>query len=146
MNLPNMVLNLLRKKFNSLAEPSRELHFYSKVKSLLNAFVVSFILLCSVNTSAQSICGDITLPLSFSPNGDGINDVFMVVGNCIEDVHIEVFNRWGSLMFKSDELTNPWRGDYEGKPCEAGVFYYTYSVKLANGEEKRGNGNVYLER
>lgn len=103
-------------------------------------------LFCALLAPAQTVCGDVSVPKSFSPNGDGINDVFMVVGNCLQSVHLEVTNRWGELIFESNELTNPWRGVCNDKPCDSGVFYFSYTVKLTTGEELKGNGNVFLER
>ena len=51
-------------------------------------------------------------PNSFSPNEDGLNDVFKITGEAIqiEDFHIQIFNRWGKLMFESKDISKGWDG------------------------------------
>ncbi len=51
------------------------------------------------------------VPNAFTPNDDGINDVFMVRGNDITGFHLMIFNRWGLLVFESFDITKPWVGD-----------------------------------
>ncbi|NQX92192.1 MAG: gliding motility-associated C-terminal domain-containing protein, partial [Flavobacteriales bacterium] len=53
----------------------------------------------------------IYVPNTFTPNGDGINDVFMAYGEGIRGFHMEIHNRWGELIYESDDITQPWLGN-----------------------------------
>ena len=86
----------------------------------------------------------IYLPSAFSPNGDGLNDTFGAVGEGIEKYRLTVYNRWGEVMFFTDDPGNRWNGQYEGSPVPFGT--YNYEV-LAYGREfgkihKTGNVTV----
>lgn len=66
------------------------------------------------------------LPNAFSPNGDGLNDVFApsFVGYALINT-LEVFNRYGQLVYKSSMNNNPgWDGTFRGRDCDVGVYYY----------------------
>lgn len=67
-------------------------------------------------------------PNAFSPNGDGINDVFnpIVEGNL--DFELQIFNRWGNLIYQQNNLG--WDGYYNGKYAKDDV--YVWKIKLKN--------------
>jgi gliding motility-associated-like protein len=69
----------------------------------------------------------IHVPSSFSPNGDGINDLFGVVANEIESFNILIFNCWGEIIYKSNELEFAWDGKYLGVTVQQDVYYYLIS-------------------
>lgn len=61
----------------------------------------------------------------FSPNGDGINETWQI--DYVEqfpDIDVEIYNRWGQLLFKSHGYSTPWDGTYNGKPLPIGTYYY----------------------
>jgi gliding motility-associated-like protein len=63
------------------------------------------------------------IPNGISPNGDGINDVFVI--RCAAGaVSINVFNRWGIEVYRSDNYLNDWDGTYNGGPLPDGTYYY----------------------
>lgn len=70
----------------------------------------------------------ITAPTIFSPNNDGVNDFFEVFHNG-EIIHykIEIFNRWGEIVFESAQLTDTWDGLYEGNVQENGTYHVSIS-------------------
>jgi gliding motility-associated-like protein len=72
----------------------------------------------------------IYIPNAFSPNGDNINDVWEILGNkdAIERWEIQIFDRWGELVFKSEDLDFQWNGMFREKPIHIGV--YTYVLKI----------------
>jgi gliding motility-associated-like protein len=74
----------------------------------------------------------VALPNAFSPNGDGVNDLFFDVPN----IHIEelrIFDRWGSLVFAG---ANPWNGTYsDGTPAPLGSYAFTGKVRYENSTE-----------
>jgi gliding motility-associated-like protein len=93
-------------------------------------------------------CGDLFVPTAFSPNGDGNNDYFHVLINpvCVEEMVLRVFNRWGEIIFETEQISEKWNGDYKGEPVNTGGFVYTLEIKLVNQELQRIAGNVTLIR
>lgn len=93
-------------------------------------------------------CGDLFVPTAFSPNGDGNNDYFHVLINpvCVEEMVLRVFNRWGEIIFETEQISEKWNGEYKGEPVNTGGFVYTLEIKLVNQELQRIAGNVTLIR
>jgi gliding motility-associated-like protein len=89
------------------------------------------------------------VPNAFSPNGDGKNDRFNVLETClIEKYKLQVFNRWGELVFTTLSTSNSWDGIYNGKEAESGVYFYRINAKLTDKskEEIELKGDVTLIR
>jgi gliding motility-associated-like protein len=64
-------------------------------------------------------------PNVFTPNNDGLNDVFALKGKDIEQLEIKVTNRWGAIIWQSKELNAQWDGNVDGKPAPTDVYMYT---------------------
>ncbi len=82
--------------------------------------------------SLTGINNSLYLPNAFSPNGDGLNDKFEVLGNlnCITKFHMDIFNRWGERIFDTDSLSNLWDGKTSsGKEAPEGVYIYIFKSK-----------------
>jgi gliding motility-associated-like protein len=79
---------------------------------------------------------DFHIPKAFTPNGDGINDVFM------SGYEVVIFDRAGMIIFKGD---NGWDGTYKNKPVARTVYFYKVNRRLANGEIKVYNGYVGVQ-
>lgn len=92
------------------------------------------------------------IPNTFSPNGDGQNDVFYVRGRGIERIQsIRIFNRWGQLVFeKRDFMANDknsgWNGMLNGKPADQDIYVYVVEVICENATVIPFRGNVALIR
>ncbi|MBK7871718.1 MAG: gliding motility-associated C-terminal domain-containing protein [Saprospiraceae bacterium] len=82
-------------------------------------------------------CPSYDLPNTFTPNGDGANDNFQPFPFCfIESVDFKVFNRWGQLVYQTNDANLNWDGtNLNGEELAEGVYYYTCSVY-----ERRVNG------
>ncbi len=68
------------------------------------------------------------IPNAFSPNQDGFNDVFLPLfsSSCAVNTYkLKIFNRWGALVFESDNPQNGWNGKYSGEDAPQGVYMYT---------------------
>jgi len=89
---------------------------------------------------------DAFVPNTFTPNGDNQNDVFLVRGLKIEDIYFAVYNRWGELVFETNDKNKGWDGIYKGRPADVGVFGWYLKAKCFNGEETFRKGNVTLIR
>lgn len=84
---------------------------------------------------------------AFSPNGDGINDLWLITnGNCLTKAKAQVFNRYGSKVFESEDYKNNWNGTYKGKPLPDGTYYYIVSFQLLNGRVVLLKGNLTILR
>lgn len=90
----------------------------------------------------------IYVPSAFTPNGDGHNDYFTAYGRNIYSYQMYIFDRWGGLVFKTDDINLPWYGDniFTNEPCMQGVYIYLIYVKDANGVKHRHYGSVTLLR
>jgi gliding motility-associated-like protein len=96
---------------------------------------------------------DLTLyvPNSFSPNGDGKNDLFYVEGLELDPVffQLEIYDRWGNLVFQSNNIHEKWNGSVNGGEyySQPGVFVYNLSYKISNSTEKQNvKGMITLIR
>ncbi|MBT7826062.1 MAG: T9SS type B sorting domain-containing protein [Bacteroidetes bacterium] len=86
------------------------------------------------------------IPNSFTPNGDGVNDIFLPKGIFISEYNIQIFNSWGEKVFESDKLSEGWDGSFRGKTCPLGTYYYSIRAKGANGKSKELSGSLTLLR
>ncbi|MEL7248228.1 MAG: choice-of-anchor L domain-containing protein [Bacteroidota bacterium] len=108
----------------------------------------------SVNTGCELLIDSILIqrldyrvPDIFSPNNDGVNDVFrpFFLGE-MDVVEVRVYNRWGQLVFESNDPSNPgWDGTYNGKAAPSDAYLWEISVGLS-GDIKHETGHVTLVR
>lgn len=74
------------------------------------------------------------VPSAFSPNADGINDRFGILAVDFTSLQLQIFNRWGGLVFSSTTETPDWDGRLKGKPAPAGSYVYTAVVEGAGDD------------
>lgn len=85
------------------------------------------------------------IPNVFSPNGDGINDKWLINNlQFFPEARVDIFNRYGQLLFRSTGYEHPWDGTYNGSPLPVGVYYYV--IELKNQGVKPFGGSVTLLR
>lgn len=110
---------------------------------------------CSTTDSVVVVVefdGKAYIPNVFSPNDDGINDVFMVLTGCVREVKkMLIFDRWGEKVFEESNTppNDPlygWDGNFRGKPMNPDVFVYYIIVELYDGTEKTYKGDLTLLR
>ena len=75
--------------------------------------------------------GGFYVPSAFTPNQDGLNDLFRVFGNAAT-YQIKIFNRWGQVVYTSNDIQHGWDGKYKGKPAYADVYSYLINYTLRN--------------
>lgn len=76
----------------------------------------------------------IDVPSGFTPNGDGMNDAW-IIANADEypNMIVEVYNRWGEMLYRADRgYIRPWDGTYNGNPVPIGTYYYVIEIKEPN--------------
>ena len=76
------------------------------------------------------------IPNAFTPNSDGLNDRFRILGLPVENItkfNMEIFNRWGQIVFSTNNILDAWDGKFKGEACPAGeyvwVIYYEDNKK-----------------
>jgi len=84
----------------------------------------------------------IYIPNSFTPNGDGLNDMFGAYGEAILEFNMQVFNRWGQLVFEASHFDTKWDGTFEGTKVPQGSYIYKLSAKGITGNTARKDGTV----
>jgi gliding motility-associated-like protein len=86
----------------------------------------SAILIIPIETDNQ-VC--IVIPTAISPNGDGSNDDWIISGTEINiNISVEIYNRWGGLLYANEDYQNNWNGTYKEKSLSAGVYYFIVKV------------------
>ena len=93
---------------------------------------------------------NIFIPNTFTPNGDGNNDVFYPRGKGLDRVKLlRIFNRWGEVVFEKkdfpvNDAASAWNGTFKGRKPQADVYVYQAEVFCENGDLIRLNGNIAL--
>ena len=90
---------------------------------------------------------DLYLPSAFTPNGDGLNDIFKAASYCnFSGFDLQIFNRWGEKVFESHNSNTGWDGTYLGSKMLSGVYVYFISYSTASHTSKTAKGTVALIR
>lgn len=91
---------------------------------------------------------DLVVYNGISPNGDGLNDVFVMDGITLFPNHLKIFNRWGNVVYDAKNYQNDWNGvsnkntlGYSGKKLPVGTYYYLLELPTEN---KHYAGWVYI--
>jgi gliding motility-associated-like protein len=88
----------------------------------------------------------IYIPTGFSPNNDGVNDVFRVRGAGFKKFYMSIYNRWGELVFETTDFSQSWDGMYKSVEQEMGVYVYTINAVSSDSRTYTFKGNVTLIR
>jgi gliding motility-associated-like protein len=87
------------------------------------------------------------VPNAFSPNGDGVNDIFYAKGEGIKDFRMFIFDRWGNQVFFSDDIYKGWDGRFQSRGeqiVQEDVYVWKIQCKTNKGEKKQLAGHVSL--
>ncbi len=92
---------------------------------------------CAAQDSVTiNIIPDLDIPSGFTPNDDGMNDVWVLENaELYPSLVVEIYNRWGELLYRADRgYLRPWDGTYNGSPVPIGTYYYIIEIKEPNFE------------
>lgn len=91
---------------------------------------------------------NLEMPNAFSPNGDGINDIYKAKDGyqSIIEFHAYIFNRWGQKLYEWDDPAGGWDGKYNGKDVKQGVYFVLVKAKGADGRTFNIRRDVNLLR
>lgn len=95
--------------------------------------------------SNENIIPAAYIPLSFTPNADGLNDYLSVsYSESISSGSIKIFDRWGGLLYTNENLNFKWDGTKNGRPLPQSVYYYEFSYTKSGGESNVIRGTVTI--
>jgi gliding motility-associated-like protein len=90
------------------------------------------------------------MPNTFSPNGDGSNEIFYPRGKGIDRIKmLRIFNRWGEVVFEKynfpvNDVSSGWNGSYKGRKPQSDTYIYQVEVFCDNGDTLKLSGNISL--
>jgi gliding motility-associated-like protein len=91
--------------------------------------------------------GEVFVPNVFSPNGDELNDLWMIQTKNMESIEVVIVNRWGNVMTTITDINGSWDGKTKsGNDASEGVYFYKYKAKALNGEDFEGQGFLTIIR
>lgn len=90
--------------------------------------------------------GSLFVPNTFTPNNDGINDRFFALGKELKTFEMQVFDRWGKVIFSSDRPEQSWDGTYQGVPSPIDTYVWRIRIEELGGDTRTLYGHVTLVR
>jgi len=124
---PNTVLDTLGNSYQ-----------FPFVDTLLSANCDSILYLVgTISTDCDFDCKPF-IPNAFTPNNDGVNDVYAIQGG-IGPFSLQIYNRWGQMVFQSDDYKNTWDGTFRGAPLAEGVYSYVLECLYKNPYSSQSN-------
>ncbi|RYY47687.1 MAG: gliding motility-associated C-terminal domain-containing protein [Chitinophagaceae bacterium] len=101
----------------------------------------------SINVFVFRVEEDMYVPTAFTPNGDGMNDVFKPILLGMKSLaYFRVYNRFGELMFSTSQVDHGWDGIYKGKPQDTATFVWMAAGVTYKGKLRKKKGYVVLIR
>lgn len=98
-------------------------------------------------TIQRTDCIPIGIPNAFTPNNDGLNDIFKpTIFQSVQDYHFYIYNRSGQQVFETRTYGKGWDGKYHGKDQPAGTYVYRIVYTNVLGYESENNGTMLLLR
>lgn len=119
-------------------------------KYRVTAYKLAGTTLTSLSNIAEAVPNPtMYIPSAFTPNGDGINDFFGVKAEGIKQFKMEIYNRWGELVFTSENMLELWDGTFKGERISnTDVFVYQVKAMGKNNNplpEEKGTVTLIAE-
>lgn len=130
--------------FNPSVSPTSTTTYYVSILDSAGCPKMDSITVVVVSSKCEG--EDVFVPNTFTPNGDGMNDVLYVRGNNIRKVYFAVYNRRGELIFETNDITKGWDGTYKAKKADPDVFAWYVKATCYSDAEVDIKGNVTLIR
>ncbi len=140
--------------WSSIGEIGCDNCLYNQVRpmdSTMYTITVSDSMQCFVKSDIVNIAVieryEVEVPNTFTPNGDGKNDVINVLAiGADELLEFKIFNRWGQMVFSTTDFNKGWDGTYKGKPQNIDTYVWMATVKFLDGREVPKQGDITLVR
>ena len=99
------------------------------------------------NIATIEVYNRVFVPNTFSPNNDGVNDVFRVHTRFIEQIKIKIYDRWNNLVFETTDINEGWDGNYiNGNKAPEGVYAYIVEIIDQTSKTETRKGTLTLIR
>ncbi|MCX7649612.1 MAG: PKD domain-containing protein, partial [Flavobacteriales bacterium] len=126
-------------------------HSYQNTGQYVITQTVSNAFGCSDTASLVVVVNPVSevfVPNTFTPNGDGLNDIWQPVMSYIRHADIWVFDRWGEIVFHTDDVYTGWDGTFknQGRPMKQDTYVYLIEYKNFAGKTKTLRGALNLVR
>jgi len=126
-------------------------HKFTNLPAATYSFTITNQQGCLIDTLSVNIafikCDPVIFPNTFTPNKDGINDLFMPMqGGMATRFKLSVYNRYGALMFTTTDMRAGWDGTYKGSAAPAGTYYWISTYYDQNNLPRTQSGSVLLIR
>ncbi|MEM1119985.1 MAG: gliding motility-associated C-terminal domain-containing protein, partial [Bacteroidota bacterium] len=104
---------------------------YGLIGIMNNCQITTNVQVTIEDCSSDQLC-QLYLPNSFSPNGDGINDALQALTDCeLQFFTMDVYDRWGNLVFATNDVQQTWDGTYNGQSLDQGVYLWSVQYQFA---------------
>ncbi len=128
--------------FNPISLPQESIQYVVKVSNAQGCFDTD-----TINVKLFKIDPDLLVPTAFSPDNDGVNDVFRPIVIGMKSLNaFRVYNRWGQLVFSTTQVNHGWDGNFKGAPQSAGSFVWEAEGITYLGRKIKKKGSVILIR
>jgi len=100
-----------------------------------------------VEVKVEIICDELFVPTAFAPGneGDPENECLRLYGtNCVKELDFKIYNRWGEVVFRTNDVRDCWDGLHKGEELNTNVFVYSLEVTLKSDEKISRKGNITL--
>ena len=105
---------------NPVAMVKDDMQYVVKVSTAAGCFATD-----TINIKVYKVAPGLYIPNAFTPNGDGLNDIFRPVAIGMKNInYFKIFNRWGQLIFSTKQIDAGWDGTFKGKQQDAAVFVW----------------------
>lgn len=126
--------------FNPISNPTDSITYYLTVSDSLGCFGRD-----TISVQVFRLAAGLYVPTAFTPNGNGVNDVFRPIALGIRTLdYFKVFNRWGELVFATSEIGKGWDGNYKGKEQGTSAFVWEALATDYTGKRIYKKGSVVL--
>lgn len=82
------------------------------------------------------------IPNAFTPNGDGVNDIYYVENSNFSEFEFSIFDRWGNQLFYSIEPNFRWNGEINGRKLPAGIYVFVFNGTTNQGQKVKQSGTI----
>lgn len=131
---------------NPIASPKQTTTYYLTVTDANGCTSMDSVTVTVIIKDTTVVCGEIFVPNAFSPNEDAQNDVLYVRGNCIKELILVIYDRWGQKVFETEEVSKGWDGSYNGIVFNTGIFAYYLKAITTDDKQVFKSGNISLIR
>jgi len=124
-------------------------HVYPNLQTYIASLQVTNENNCSaIHTLIMNAPLDVFMPNAFTPDGDGLNDVYLIVGQGVVEFELSVFDRWGERVFYSDNIEKGWTGNHQNGDyfIPDGVYPYKVVYKGTDGKRITKHGHINVLR